>query len=188
MNHGQVPEAPLNREWQDILAYVEDQEKFKQDDLERQRKLEFIKGKLQSYAVESSIKKEKFVLGLLKALGYFSMAQLNVLERFLEKCENLDEEIFAFSSERLDKASLLLFNQFLYTFYEMVSRVVLGNYDEEKVKALITVAWHSIQECASHVQKALSQKKPLTSVQLIIIPFQKQLQALDPEHPFNPAP
>ncbi len=168
----------------------------------RQRRMEEVQ-KLLEGEKRPPFDDEELVRGLRDSLGYFSYVQLMELKYFAKRCgEGLAmqraEKSFEKSAEAekvdavltIDAAwaeSQALFNALVEKFYTLVARMALKGMAEEEFRGLINVSWTAIQTCVEQIKKALDEGKSPTEIRLIILRFDQQLDALDPEHAFVPS-
>lgn len=102
--------------------------------------------------------------------------------RAQERLELSSDEL---SFVREDQA-LEMFNVLLLKYYELVARLALAGCEKEKIEALMKVAWTSVEACASALEEAFRKGKTITEMDLIVLRYEHQLNALDPDHPFVP--
>lgn len=193
--------AELDARWQGFEATFDDFEDwdaawFESD--ERRREMASLEELLKLGPDHSPFNKEGFVEGLKLSIGFFSKRQLQQLERLTEhlgegEAEAEDLEHFEKGSEKEGVASfgerqamLDSLDQLMLKYYELVTRLALQGRDKEEVEAIIKVAWTAIEACAHAIREAVDHGKTFTEVQLIIFRFEKQLDALDPDHGFVP--
>lgn len=140
---------------------------------------------------------EEVATGLKEALGFFSKKQMEELSRMIDHIgeghsEQEGRESFEKSSKTeevdqvLSEQVLDEFDQLLQKFYAIIGRFAAKNPGDDRLQGLTNVAWTAIQACAMQIQRAVREGKSVTEINLIVLRFDQQLDALDPEHAFVP--
>lgn len=169
-----------------------------QESDDKKRRVERVQALLNRGELPSPLDQAKFFEGLNLSLEFFSKKQFDSLVRVVKRLgEGLAERR---ERERFEKgmkeggtileergAFLDLFDALLVQYYELVARLAMSGQPKAKIEALMRVAWTSVEACAAAIQEAARQGKSVTEMELIVLRFEQQLQALDPEDPFVPS-